>query len=362
MSGSGELYLRYCSLNIADQAGNGVELAGLQGTNQVLRIRFSTHYYTTMSPASMNARVYNLSQTTIQNILALASKNPPTDVGVPNATSALVTLKAGYISNTGDQTIFRGMIYQLRQGKENATDSYLDIFAADGDAAHVFGYVSQSVPAGSSAVDQWNILGQSWSPWQISTGEPPNGLSTTGRSRGRVLFGPTRERLRELSDYNNFTFNILNGQLQGAPVGAPLSTNQTAIEVNSQTGMIGIPEQTESGVTVTTLLNPQIRWGTVLKINNSEIAQLLVQNGLNGSATSTGVTPFNQAPAFVPQLNSDGLYVVIHVHHTGDTRNNPWYSIMTCLSIDPSAQVPLAKPEYQYPSGAGGSVLGSGAT
>src|SRR5690348_15711276 len=122
-TGSARQWLRACSFVVADQQGNGIELAG-PGQPQILRIRFQVNYYTFESPSNLYARVYNLSGTTQNQIRSLATKNPPTFAGESIQTAAKITLKAGYEENFG--TIFEGQIYQIRTGKENATDSYID--------------------------------------------------------------------------------------------------------------------------------------------------------------------------------------------------------------------------------------------
>jgi hypothetical protein len=70
---------------------------------------------------------------------------------IPAAASAQVILKAGYQQNFGE--LFRGQIYQMRVGKESNVDSYLDLFAADGDEAHGWATARQSLSAGYTAQD-----------------------------------------------------------------------------------------------------------------------------------------------------------------------------------------------------------------
>jgi hypothetical protein len=67
-------WLRAASLVVADDTGNSVELAGpdLQDT---LRIRFTVQYQISATPASLKARIYNLSPTTVQKTVGLASQH-----------------------------------------------------------------------------------------------------------------------------------------------------------------------------------------------------------------------------------------------------------------------------------------------
>lgn len=345
-----QLWLRACSLVVADDSGDQVELAG-QNLSATLRIKFHVTYWRNSTPTSLNTRIYNLSNKTIQTIIGLASNNPPTNTGVPFASSALVTLKAGYISSPLIQ-IFQGQIYQMRMGYENSTDSYLDIFAADGDLAHTYSTTSTVLAKGYTAVQLWNAYAQACVKWGVNPGAPPDGLSTTPSPRGKATYGQTRKRLDDLAKTHNFSWAVVNGQLQ-ALANFAARTNDPII-VNHTTGQIGFPEQTDQGVLVTSLLNPQIYWGAHVRLNESEISKLVVTNQSGtpgvGSTSSSAAQSYQvnaesgsiYSPSFIPPLNTDGDYVVIWSEHVGDTRENDWFTKFACISIDPSAPVPLA--------------------
>lgn len=336
-------WLRACSFVVADMDGNGIELAG-PGQGATLRIRFTVSYMTSASPASMHARVYNLAPSTVQNIRNLATKSPPTLGGLPFASSARVVLKAGYQANFGQ--LFEGQIYQFRVGKESNVDSYMDIFAADGDAAHNWATMRVALTKGYTSQDVWSHAAQSMSPWQVTDGGPPTGLQSQPSPRGKVMFGMSRDYLSDMADGNNFTWNIYQGQLQALPRFSVRPGE--AVVINSQTGQIGVPEQTENGMTVTCLLNPAITWGTRLKLNNTEIAQFTQSQPNSNRAVSPNVAYASQG-AWIPPLNSDGDYVALYVEHMGDTRGNEWYTKITALSVDPTAAVPQAVANVDLP-------------
>jgi hypothetical protein len=50
-----------------------------------------------------------------------------------------------------------------------------------------------------------------------------------------------------------------------------------SVEINSATGMIGIPTQEEWGISVRTLLNPRIRIGALVRPNSSDVVQVYQQ-------------------------------------------------------------------------------------
>lgn len=345
-STSAQQWLRACSLVIADATGNAIELAG-PTMEQTLRIRFNTSYQATTTPATLNARVYNLSTNTINTLIGLASKDPPTGQAIPFPTSAKVILKAGYQTNFAQ--VFQGQIYQMRVGKENSTDSYLDIFAADGDLMHAYGMENYTFASGYKSEDVWNhITNTTAKNWGVSQGTTPD-MNPNASPRGRVIFGRSRDILDDLANSNNFVWNIRDMQLHGLTKFK--FDSGTSIKINSATGMIGIPEQTNQGIKVTALLNPALRWGTHVQLNNADIARLLFQGqGLTvptaaGTGAAAPVTPLNQGGknANTPSdvfAASDGEYVIVWVEHVGDTRGNEWYSKFACISVDTTSILP----------------------
>jgi hypothetical protein len=338
-------WMRACSLVVADMQGNGIELAGPDAP-QILRIRFSVNYEVQNTPASMHARIYNLSGTTVERIRGLASQNGPLLDRLPTKTSAQVVLKAGYQENFGQ--LFIGQIYQLRIGKESNVDSYIDIFAADGDLAYNWATLRKSLAKGYTSEDVLQHVADSMSPWQTGYAGPPDGLESQPSPRGKVLHGMSRDYLDDFSNTNNATWNIYQGQLQVVPRFAVRPGE--AIVINSQTGQIGIPEQTENGISVMCLLNPAITWGTRIKLNNTEIAQFALKSpGDNFQGlVSPNVSYANQG-AWIPPINSDGNYVCLYVEHHGDTRGDEWYTRITALNSDPTAPLPRATANVEYP-------------
>jgi hypothetical protein len=351
---SASQWLRACSLIVADMQGNGIELAGPDAP-QILRIRFTVNYWTTTTPASLHARIYNLAPTTVERIVGLANKNTATIVGVPGKTSAQVVLKAGYQANFGQ--LFSGYVYQIRTGKESNVDSYIDVFAADGDMAHNFGFLSKSLAKGYTSQDVFSHAAESFQQWQVTSGGPPDGLQSQPAPRGKVLFGMTRDTLDDLGQSNNFTWNIYNGELQAYPKFAVRPGE--AVVINSTTGQIGTPEQTETGIQVVCLLNPALVWGSHIKLNNNEVAQFKLA-AANASLNQRAASPnaaFGNQGAWVPPLNSDGDYVCIYVSHVGDTRGDEWFTRITALSVDPTANVPQAILNVPLPAPLSSSVV-----
>ncbi|MEN6629814.1 MAG: hypothetical protein ABFC42_09225 [Sulfuricella sp.] len=304
-------YLRKASLIIGPDAGDAVELSAL-------RFRFSVKRGDLQTPNTADIRVYNVNDDT-----ALKAEKEFTRI----------VIQAGYEGNFG--VIFDGTIKQIRRGRESPTDTYLDITAADGDSAYNFSTVAVSLAAGSKPDDHVNVILQGMTEHGVSRGyiQP---VESNGLPRGKVIFGMTKDELREVARNTNTNWSIQDGKLQMVGINAYLPGE--AVVVNAATGMIGQPEATQNGIRVKTLLNPNIKIGGVIKLNNKDIQQYRY-----GLSVSQQVQ--NEFARLSTKTNDDGMYYVMIADHSGDTRGGDWYSDLICLSIDTS--IPLSYVQKQ---------------
>lgn len=284
-----------------------------------LRFRFEISASDVETPNTARIRVYNLSR----------------DLTTYATEFSQVVLSAGYGNNPGQ--IFKGTVKQFRKGRESNVDSFLDIFAADGDLGYNFGIVNTTVPAGSTEAQRLQkyaaALGYPLDP------NAPSYLSSTGGilPRGKVLFGLARNYMRDLAETNNVRWSIQNGVVTLIPLAGYLPGD--IVVINSATGMVGVPEATDQGILVQTLLNPKIGVGRRVQINNKDITSTLIKQQF-----FPGYSDLN-LPATVDSVG-DGIYRVIVIEHEGDTRDVSWYTRLTCLLIDPSAAPDAAVAPY----------------
>ncbi len=96
-------------------------------------------------------------------------------------------------------------------------------------------------------------------------------------------------------------------------------------------GPLGRPEQTIDGIIVRMLLNPKVRPGTRLKIDQKSINQAALSPAYLGEINDS----------MIPSLATDGMYKVLFVDEIGDTRGPPWYTIATCINAAGTGQLPL---------------------
>lgn len=265
------------------------------------------------SPNNCAIRVFNLSAKTTKQIQGEFDK---------------VILQAGYGNQYG--VIFQGNVKQFRRGRLNATDTYLDILAADGDLAYNFAVMRESLGANSTPDQRFAAITRSLAPFGITAGDV---MPYTGGilPRGKVLFAMARAEMRRLAESQGATWSIDNGQLNVVPLSGFRAGD--AVVLTASTGMIGLPEQTDNGINVRSLLNPRFVVGGRVQIDNASINQTVQQD------PSKPVGPFNVRAGIPQQLatvSDDGLYRIYVAEHRGDTRGQEWYTDLTCLKLIPT--------------------------
>nr|WP_224791752.1 hypothetical protein [Pandoraea sputorum] len=235
-----------------------------------------------------------------------------------------VVLTGGYDPSYG--TIFDGTVIQTRRGRTSQVDTHLDITAADGDRAYNFAYVNTTLAAGSTAEDHFRVAAQAMGQHGVGVGYTA-GLTSNPLPRGKVMFGMARDALACTARNTGTTWSIQDGKLQVIPETSYMPGEIYVI--NSDTGMIGLPVQTQNGVQVRTLMNPKLKIGTVIELKNSSIQQYEFGLSITDVARREMIDQSNR-------LSANGLYYVMLAEHQGDTRGNDWYTDLTCIALDPT--------------------------
>lgn len=277
------------------------------------RVTFQIMQNDKQSPNHAIIRVYNLKPNTVAAI---------------SGEYGAVQLSAGYV-NQNYSTIFSGTIKQFHTGRINATDSYLDMYCADGDIPYIQGVVYASLLKGSTTQKQLDALAGSMP--ELSTAAPliitKTDLNNPTQLRNKVMFGMSNAFLSDLANTLGASWSIQNGRIQIVDAGKYV-TGQI-VDINVRTGLLGTPEQTDDGIKVKTLLNSAYRIGAQVRINNADINQTSYSNGTTASLNPTQYSGIeNLAP-----VTADGLYYVMVIEHSGDTRGDDWSSELTCLAM-----------------------------
>lgn len=294
-------WLRACGLVVGGKTGQGLDLSGL-------RIKFSTKKGDTETPNSAEITVYNLSEDTSNRIGREFSR---------------VLLSAGYESNNG--LVFDGNIRQVLRGRENGTDSVTTIIAADGDAAYNNAVINQTLAAGSKPGDQVKACQQTFAAKGAGAGHTPE-LEGPSLPRGKVMYGMSRKYMRDVAKGTDTTWSIQDGKVQMVKVKGYLPGE--AVVLTSETGLIGTPEQTQDGIKCQCLINPRLRIGGRIWLNNKSVQR--VKTDLKMAAANTA-----------PRLDQDGFYRILTIELDGDTHGQPWYANLVTIGIDDTSRLPL---------------------
>jgi hypothetical protein len=293
------------------------------------RIQFTVNAMDTDSPPTAIIRIFNLADTTAQQI----SKEFQN-----------VTLQAGY-ENGNFGVIFQGNIIRVRKGRLSNIDTFVDIMASNLGALKLFGTVGVTIPAGASPSQQVTSVTNQVNNSPIAQGNAgiaQQNLSVADTSsifaktgvlpRGKVVFGPWSDHFNTVADSTGsvwsigpdgtVTFHLLTGYNKG-----------DAVVINAETGMIGVPAATIQGIEVNCLLNPLIKPGTRIQLNNADLT------------TQTNTTSQVGFPAYsdyqsglIANTSTDGVYMAFVVEHEGDNRDPgaAWLTKIIALAVDNS--------------------------
>ncbi|MBJ9593240.1 phage protein [Burkholderia seminalis] len=313
-------YLRKASLVIGTDA-DALDLSDLQFTFSIRRGDIQT-------PNSARIRIFNLSDNTAQRISGEFTR---------------VVLQAGY-QNGPFGTIFSGTIKQVRRGRYSQTDTVTDVTAASGDAWYTYATIRKTLAAGSTYMDHIQAVVDSMKPYGLTVGYMPQ-FEVNPLPRGRVLVGMAREIMRNAAYNLKADWSIQDTQLQLVPQDSYMPGE--AIVLTSQTGMIGLPQQDQNGITIKCLLNPNARISGLVQIDNKSIQQDEYSLTISKSAVES-----NLALNRYGRLNDDGTYKILVAEHEGDTRGESWYTTLRCIDVDLSVSAGLVTKGHVAPAGA----------
>ena len=260
-------------------------------------------------------------------------------VGERSDTKA-ATLPQGY--KPGGSMLFSGNVIWFEKGRENATDTFMRIYANSFDQQHNWSMVNTYLPAGhtqkevvQACVDAMALVpglqGQA-----VALGVLTQGMDDTKAPRGRAIYGRPPDVLRDVSQSFGAFFHI-DGAGKVNIVKPSDPPRSPVVVVNSQTGMVGIPHlNMDGGVSVRMLLNPSIAPGSLVQINQGDIVQRLLTQGPGGTPPAGIAGEVGKAEiASTWMKQCDGQYQAWTVEHTGDTRGNPWYTEITTTAAVP---------------------------
>ncbi len=294
-------WLRECRLIVADEHGAGIDLSELKIKFNITRPSFAY-------PATGIFKIYNL--------------NAETSAKLRQHEYKIVRFCAGYQGNSGQ--VFSGQIQYTYTGRDSPTDTYVVIQAQDGDQPYNDAVINATISAGYTQEDVDRLLMRDIEKYGVVAGLRPE-FQKTVAPRGKVFFGMHRDELSNLAKQNGADWRYEDGQCHIIPKRTYLTE---AVVLTYKTGLIGMPEQTiGGGINIKYLINPKIRPGTLIRLDNKSINMAGISTG--GIAKGENHAGSLEQPA---PIDADGDYVVINVNYFGDTRENMYYMELICVA------------------------------
>jgi len=231
---------------------------------------------------------------------------------------ATVSLSAGYQAGPYG-VIFQGTVYQAMYERPGVIDSKVTLMCYTGLAETVANF---AVFRGDAMMTQSALVGKMCKgaqvPIPIASDSQPNldDLPQTKYPRARPFFGDPHKFIDRVASANNMqSWYGFNG------LGISTMSDQNSVSTityTSSTGILGVPQQTQDGVSLIVSLDPRLKVTVPpMQIN---IASSIVRQ--------MQYTP----PGYRPILDPNGLYLVNGLQFRGDSRGNMWETEIVALT------------------------------
>jgi hypothetical protein len=140
----------------------------------------------------------------------------------------------------------------------------------------------------------------------------------------RFSMDQSRDILREVAETNDMSWTIFNGQFQMVKNSGSLPG---VVDINPDSGMIGLPEQQLTGIVVRVLMNPSYKIAQQVHIDKQFVQEFLDIGGFY-----EGGSP-NQKDGILPGIAADGMYKIIRIDADGSMKGQEWYVTLTCVAM-----------------------------
>jgi hypothetical protein len=188
---------------------------------------------------------------------------------------------------------------------ENGTDFVLTIVAIDGDQLMTEGFINTVIPRGMTQRQAIEVIAaRAAVPAKVGT--VTDGLTPKILPRGKAYFGMAKDYLAQIAKTSDAAVYTDGGEIQLIKASDP--PVDRIFKLTPQSGLIGLPEQSDIGIRGKALLLPQISCGRSVQIENQYIAERQVSIG-----------------TLLSELDKAGVYRVAKVTYSGDTRGTNWY-------------------------------------
>lgn len=249
------LYLRKARVTLSG-AGGGVVVGERPADpmKEPLKVAFSCEASISGSPNTATIDIWNLASSTRNSVGKEFDQ---------------IQLDAGYTETLYGQgnvaILFKGYIRDVEHRREGV-DIITHIECGDGDKAYREGVVNETMDEGTKPKDMVEKL---YSKMEgVQRGDMLGLDDLPAYKRPVTLYGPVSREMNKLGRSHGFYWSIQNGVLETIPADGYIPQE---VIVSPQTGMIGVPTITDSGIKVACLLNPQIRPNRVIIVQSETL-------------------------------------------------------------------------------------------
>lgn len=278
-----KLFGRKYRIIVSDSKGNAYDVSQMHVIFNVKKTLLAEYHIS-------NVFIYNLSPELENNIIVYGTK---------------ISIEAGY-EGSFYGLIFEGDIVQAIRSKEDGVDYLLEIIAVDSERYLSSGFVNYNIKRGQTQRDVANILATKASN-PVKLGSISDSFSESKLTRGKVVFGQGRDYLNQMAKGQNATFFMDNGKINLVKMSDV--PDGEIISLTYDSGLVGTPTQTEYGMELKCLLNPQLKCNILVRVDKQGIVERQFQ---------PGSIQYNE-------IDSEGIYRIIEISYTGDTRGQDWY-------------------------------------
>lgn len=266
---------------------------------KALRVKFSIQKYGWMTPNYSEISIYNLS---------------PEDENIILKNGCRVLVEAGYV-NGPYGLIYDAPIFQPIWSRERYVDSILTLVCIDADKLMYENHVEITLKMQEQRDLLIEMAKRARKPFNIKY--ISEDVKSNQLPRAKTFFGKPSDYLRQFAQQSGTHISAIDDSVYISMVQSDATMDPLELSPG-EGGIIGTPQQTQEGISLTVLLNSDLRifkpQPMLIKINNSKIR--VAKQTLNQIYSS---------------LDKDGVYKVLGINHIGDTRGNEWYSnIVAC--------------------------------
>lgn len=290
------LYGRRYRILISDESGFTLDVSNL-------RCKFNINKDWNNYSATSDITIYNLNAEDENRIIK---------------TAKTVYVEAGYSGRSSYGLIYVGTVIQVLRSKSEGTDYLLTLVLANSSNFNIQSVLGVTV---NSEANMRKVISEianksgniTKTNYGMSLGKIAETADYIKLPRGKVLFGRSSKILDQISNTLNSTVYIENGIIN---IISPEDVEEdTIFDIGPETGLIESPTQTDNGVSIKCLINPQLGINKLFHLDNS----------------SVNTARYNFGESFIP-LDTQGIYRIISLNYVGDTRGNEWYVEVKALS------------------------------